>query len=93
MSVLVTLIIGNFETQIWVKSGVFHEFFVCNPTTYSKSEELKGGVIKFPQHTVEITEITLAEKKFRQINYLVSSLVSRLLSRKFCQKKSESRFP
>ena len=48
-------------------------------------------------HSVEITEIysqcgkndnfSLTEKKIRQINYLVISLVKPLLSRNFCQKR------
>ena len=38
-------------------------------------------------HTVrKLQKFTLTEKKFRQINYLVISLVKTLLSRNFCQK-------
>ena len=34
--------------------------------------------------TVEIKKITLTEKEFRQINYLLISLVNMLHSRNFC---------
>ena len=44
--------------------------------------------LHYAVHNVEITEIyfTLAEKIFRQITYLVISLVKLLISRNFCQK-------
>ena len=35
----------------------------------------------------KLQKFTLTEKKFRQINYLVISLVKTLLSRNFCQKR------
>ena len=43
--------------------------------------------MNYSQSTVWINEkFSLTEKKFREINYLVISLVKTLLSRNFCQK-------
>ena len=43
-------------------------------------------------HSVEITEIYCHQKIFRQIAYLVISLVKMLLSRNFCQKRVTANF-
>ena len=40
----------------------------------------------------KLQKFTLAEKKFRQINYLVISLVKPLLSRDFCEKSVRENF-
>ena len=40
----------------------------------------------------KLQKFTLTEKKFRQINYLVISLVKTLLSRNFCQKRVRVNF-
>ena len=37
-------------------------------------------------HSVENEKFSLTEKKFRQINYLVISLIKQFLSQNFCEK-------
>ena len=50
--------------------------------------------LHYTVHNVEITEIyfTLAEKIFRQITYLVISLLKNVTFTEFLPKKSESEF-
>ena len=45
------------------------------------------------RHTVwKLQKYTLIEKKFRQINYLVISVMKKILSRNFCQKRVRVNF-
>ena len=57
-------------------------------TEKKKKKKIVKSPHRVPRHSVEKRneKFSLTEKKFRQINYLVISLVKPLLSRNFCEK-------
>ena len=72
---------------------VIHESYIAEKDSGLIVEITEINFFLHTTFTLEITEISSHQKRFRQITYLVIHLVKLLLSPSFCQKKSKSKFP
>ena len=83
--------------KIWSHQKIFRQIKSLANTyvTFTKflPEMRETKSQQFPHSTLwKLQKCTLTEKRFRQFNYLVTSLVKLLLSQNFCQKRVSLNF-